>query len=184
MKIVTKQYINGELVESHGREVMESINPTTGQVIGRVTLADEEDTRRAVAAAKTAFRSFSRTTKEERSHYLRRLHDVVAARVDDLVAAMVEEYGGTLRFSEPTCRLAADSFLNAEKALQQVELTRTIGKATVTLEPVGVAGLIMPWNGSSAFVCWKLAYALAAGCTAVIKPSELSTCWTASRFRT
>ena len=74
IKTLTTHYIDGAFVESHGREVMDIIKPTNGQVIGRVTLGDEEDTRRAIAAAKRAFASFGRTTKEERSRYLRQLH--------------------------------------------------------------------------------------------------------------
>ena len=107
MRTVTKHYIGGELVESHGREVMESINPSNGQVIAHVTLGDEEDARRAIAAAKRAFHAYSKTTKEERSHYLRRLHEVVAARVDDLTAVMIEEYGGTRPFCEAASARAA-----------------------------------------------------------------------------
>jgi acyl-CoA reductase-like NAD-dependent aldehyde dehydrogenase len=94
IKTITTHYIDGALVESHGREVMDILKPTNGQLIGRVTLGDEEDTRRAIAAAKRALASFSRTTKEERSHYLRQLHKAVSARIDDLTAVMIEEYGG------------------------------------------------------------------------------------------
>src|ERR1700732_172393 len=84
IKAITTHYIDGAFVESHGREVMDIIKPTSGQVIGRVTLGDEEDTRRAIAAAKRAFIGFGRTTKEERASYLRRLHAAVSARIDDL----------------------------------------------------------------------------------------------------
>jgi aldehyde dehydrogenase (NAD+) len=174
MKTITKHYIDGAFVESHGREVMDIINPSNGKVIARATLADEEDARRAIAAAKRAFASFGRTTKEERSKVLRRLHEVVAARVDDLTAVMVEEYGGTAVFSRIMMEAAANVFLSAEKALLELPLTRSWGKTTVTLEPVGVAGLITPWNANSFFLSAKLASTVAAGCTAVIKPSELS----------
>jgi len=174
IKTFTTHYIDGAFVESHGREVMDIINPTIGQVIARVTLADEEDARRAIAAARRAFASFCRTTKEERAKILRRLHGVVSAHVDELTAAMVEEYGGTVAFSRILMEGAANAFLSAEKALQELPLTRTWGKTTVTLEPVGVAGLITPWNANSFFVSAKLASAVAAGCTTVIKPSELS----------
>src|SRR5246127_3554754 len=95
MKTITTHYIDGAFVESHGREVMDIIRPLDGQVIGRVTLADEEDTRRAIAVAKRAFATYGRSTKEERAKILRRLHDAVAAHIDDLTDAMVEEYGGT-----------------------------------------------------------------------------------------
>ena len=74
MKTITTHYIDGAFVESHGREVMDIVKPANGQIIGRVTLADEEDTLRAIAAAKTAFASFGRSTKEERAKILRRLH--------------------------------------------------------------------------------------------------------------
>ena len=174
MKTITKHYIDGAFVESHGREVMDSINPTNGKVIARVTLGDEQDTQRAIVAARRALAGFSRTTKEERANVLRRLHQAVAARVDELTAAMVEEYGGTVQFSALLVQAAADAFLQAEKALQQLPLVRTWGKTTVTFEPVGVAGLITPWNANTLFVCMKLASAVAAGCTVVIKPSELS----------
>jgi len=174
MKTITTHYIDGAFVESHGREVMDIVRPTDGQVIGRVTLADEEDTRRAIAAAKRAFATYGRSTKEERAKILRRLHDAVAAHIDDLTDAMVEEYGGPVMFSRLMMEAAANVFLSAEKALQELPLTRSWNKTTVTLEPAGVAGLITPWNANSFFLSAKLASAVAAGCTAVIKPSELS----------
>jgi len=153
---------------------MDITNPTNGRVIAKVTLADEEDARRAIAAANRAFAMYGRSTKEERAKILRRLHEVVSARIDDLTAAMVEEYGGPAGFSRVIVEAGANVFLAAEKALQELPLTRSWGKTTVTLEPVGVAGLITPWNANSFFLSAKLASALAAGCTAVIKPSELS----------
>jgi aldehyde dehydrogenase (NAD+) len=174
MKTITTHYIDGAFVESHGREVMDIVKPTNGQVIGRVTLADEEDTRRAIASAKRAFASFGRSTKEERTKILRRLHEAASARLDDLTAAMVEEYGGIVQFAGLLVQSGIDAFLASEKALQELPLTRSWGKTTVTLEPVGVAGLITAWNANALFICLKLASAVAAGCTVVIKPSELS----------
>jgi len=174
IKTITTHYIDGAFVESHGREVMDTIKPTNGQVIARVTLADEEDTRRAIAAAKRAFASFGRSTKEERARILRRLHEAASARVDDLTAAMVEEYGGVVQFAGLIVQSGINAFLAAEKALQELPLTRSWDKTTVTLEPVGVAGLITAWNANALFICLKLASAVAAGCTVVIKPSELS----------
>jgi aldehyde dehydrogenase (NAD+) len=174
MKTITTHYIDGAFIESHGREMMDIIRPTNGQVIGRVTMADEEDTRRAIAAAKRAFATYGRSTKEERAKILHRLHDAVAAHIDDLTDAMVEEYGGSVMFSRLMIEASANVFLSADKALQELPLTRSWNKTTVTLEPVGVAGLITPWNANSFFLSAKLASAVAAGCTAVIKPSELS----------
>jgi aldehyde dehydrogenase (NAD+) len=174
MKTITTHYTDGAFVESHGREVMDIVRPTDRQVIGRVTLADEEDARRAIAAAKRAFATYGRSTKEERATMLRRLHDAVAAHIDDLTDAMVEEYGGPVMFSRLMMEAAANVFLSAEKALRELPLTRSWNKTTVTLEPAGVAGLITPWNANSFFLSAKLASAVAAGCTVVIKPSELS----------
>jgi aldehyde dehydrogenase (NAD+) len=174
IKTITTHYIDGGFVESHGREVMDLISPTNGRLLGRVTLADEEDARRAIAAAKRAFVTFSQSTKEERANILRRLHKAVSARVDDLTAAMVQEYGGAVTFATLIVQAGASAFLAAEKALQELPLTRSWDKTTVTLEPVGVAGLITPWNANTFFLCAKLASAVAAGCTVVMKPSELS----------
>jgi aldehyde dehydrogenase (NAD+) len=174
IKTITSHYIDGAFVESHGREVMDIIKPTNGKVIARVTLGDEDDTRRAIAAAKRAFARFGRTTKEERSCYLRQLHEAVSARIDDLTAAMVEEYGGVVRFARLIVQSGVDAFPAAEKGLDELPLTRSWGKTTVTLEPVGIAGLITAWNANALFICLKLASAVGAGCTVVIKPSELS----------
>ena len=105
---------------------------------------------------------------------LRKLHKAVSARVDDLTAAMVEEYGGVVQFAEPIVQAGANVFLATEKTLQEMELARSWNKTTVTIEPVGVAGLITPWNANALFLCVKLSSAVAAGCTVVMKPSELS----------
>jgi aldehyde dehydrogenase (NAD+) len=171
---IKTHYIDGEFVESHGQEVMDIVRPTDGQVIARVTLGDEEDTRRAIGAAKRAFATFNRTTKEERASILRRLYQAVSARIDDLTAAMVEEYGGVVQFARVIVESGANAFPAAEKGLEELPLNRSWGRTTVTLEPVGVAGLITAWNANTLFICLKLASAVAAGCTVIIKPSELS----------
>jgi aldehyde dehydrogenase (NAD+) len=174
VKALTTHYIDGAFVESHGHEVMDIVRPTDGKVIGRVTLADEEDTRRAIAAAKRAFTTYGRSTKEERIGILRRLHQAISARIDDLTAAMVEEYGGVVQFARVIVESGVNAFPAAEKGLEELPLTQSRGKTTVTLEPVGVAGLITAWNANALFICLKLASAVAAGCTVVLKPSELS----------
>ena len=174
IRTITTHYIDGAFVESHGREVMDIIKPTNGQLIGRVMLRDEEDTQRAIAAAKRAFASFGRTTKDERSRYLRQLHKAVSARIDDLTAVMIEEYGGVARFARLIVESGVNAFAAAEKGLQELPLRESWGKTTVTLEPVGVAGLITAWNANALFISLKLASAVAAGCTVVIKRNELA----------
>jgi aldehyde dehydrogenase (NAD+) len=174
IETITTHYIDGAFVESHGREVMDIVRPTDGHVIARATLADEEDTRRAIAAAKRAFATFGKSTPEERAEILRRLHKAASARIDDLTAAMVEEYGGVVRFARPIVESGVNAFLATEKAVHEMPWTRSWNTTTVTLEPVGVAGLITAWNANVLFMCLKLASAVGAGCTVVIKPSEMS----------
>jgi len=135
IRTITTHYIDGAFVESHGREVMDIIKPTNKEVIARVMLGDEEDTRRAIAAAKRAFATFGRATKEGRASALRRLHQAVSARIDDLTAAMVQEYGGVVQFARVIVQSGIEAFPAAEKALNELPLTRSWGKTTVTLEP-------------------------------------------------
>jgi aldehyde dehydrogenase (NAD+) len=174
IKTLTAHYIDGAFVESHGREVRDIIRPTDGRVIGQVTLGDEEDTRRAIAAAKRAFATYGKSKPEERAEILRRLHRAASARIDDLTAAMVDEYGGVVQFARPIVESAVNAFAAAEKALPEIQWTHSWNKTTVTLEPVGVSGLITAWNANALFMCLKFASAVGAGCTAVIKPSEMS----------
>jgi aldehyde dehydrogenase (NAD+) len=174
MKTLTTHYIDGAFVPSHGHEVMDIIRPTDRAAIGRLTLADEEDTRRAIAAAKRAFETYQHTPPAVRADLLHRLHAAVAERVDDLTDAMVEEYGGVARFSRMIVETGVAAIKAAEEAIPKFEWTRRWRGATVTLEPVGVAGLIAAWNANALFICLKLSSALAAGCTVVVKPSELS----------
>jgi aldehyde dehydrogenase (NAD+) len=174
MKTISKHYIDGAFVESHGRDTMESINPTNQQVLATVTLGDEEDARRAIAAAKRAFQTYSRSTKKDRSEILRSLHKATKARLKDLTDAMITEYGGVSQFSAIICETGVEAFRQADLALSELDLERKRDKTMVTFEPVGVAGLITAWNANALFVCLKTASALAAGCTVVIKPSEMS----------
>ena len=86
MKTITTHYIDGVFVESHGRQVMDIIRPTDAELIGRVTLGDEEDTRRAITAAKRAFATYSQSTIEDRAAILHDLYEAASARADDLTA--------------------------------------------------------------------------------------------------
>jgi aldehyde dehydrogenase (NAD+) len=174
MRSIDTIYVDGQFVTPHGEEVFDLHNPTTGQVIGRVRLGDAEDARRAIAAAKRAFPAFSRTSKAERIALLHQLHDAVAAHSEALVETIVEEYGAPAPRAAGTPRYSAAVFLDAAKALESYDLHRRIGTADIVMRPFGVAGLISPWNANAGFICSKLATALAAGCTAVIKPSEMS----------
>ncbi|USX14319.1 aldehyde dehydrogenase family protein [Oxalobacteraceae bacterium OTU3CAMAD1] len=174
MRNIEHIYINGQFVTPHGTEMADLVDPTTGQLTGQVRLGDVEDTRLAIAAAKAAFPAFSRTTKAERGAYLQKLHDAVAARADDAARALVEEYGGPLKTSVGRSRYTAKMFLDVKKVMEDHDFVKTVGVSKVMLEPVGVVGIITPWNSSAWFIANKVATAIAAGCTVVVKPSELS----------
>jgi len=174
MRQFNQIYINGAFVTPHGKAVIDLINPTNNEVIGKVTMADEVDTRQAVAAAKRALISFSRTTKEERMGYLQRLHDAVSKRMDALVQATVLEYGAPQDRAKGSNGLAANIFLHFKDTLEKFDLAEVVGSSQVLLEPVGVVGIFTPWNSSAGSIAIKVAPAIAAGCTVVIKPSEMS----------
>lgn len=174
MKKVEQIYINGKFVKPHGTEVMDLVSPINKEVIGQVTLGDEQDVEDAVAAAKAAYKTYSKSSLQERADYLERLHKAVKARAMELVETMIAEYGGTRTMAEGTVYRSINSFLLAKDTMLNFEFTRKIGDAKIVLEPFGVVGLITPWNANYSFICGKLATALAAGSTAVIKPSELS----------
>jgi len=174
MQHIDNIYINGEFVVPHGEERYSLFNPATEEVIGSVRLADEVDTQQAIAAAKAAFPAWSRTSKAERIAVLQRMHQAVTAREDELMEAIVTEYGAPKIRGRWMAKYPADVIAQAIKALEEFEFVEQAGRAQVIMTPVGVAGLITPWNSDAGFICNKLATAMAAGCTAVIKPSEMS----------
>lgn len=174
MQRIEHIYINGEFVTPHGHEWFDLHDPSTEQVVGQVRLGDGEDAERAIAAAKAAFPGWSRTTREERIAALKRMLDAVAAREDDLMQAIVTEYGAPVERGRWMATYPADTIRQAIAALETFAFEEQAGSARVVMTPVGVAGLITPWNSDAGFICNKLATALAAGCTAVIKPSEMS----------
>jgi aldehyde dehydrogenase (NAD+) len=174
MRTIDTVYIDGQFVTPHGEELFDLFNPATEEKIAQVRLGDAIDAKAAVAAAKRAFPAYSRTSKSERIALLRRLHDAVAARTDVLATAMIEEYGAPQSFVGFSASRAANLFLDMAQTLEAFEFSQTIGGAEVTLKPIGVVAAISPWNSNFGSICSKLATALAAGCTVVIKPSEMS----------
>jgi aldehyde dehydrogenase (NAD+) len=143
------------------------VNPTSEKAIARAVLGNEEDTRHAIAAARRAFADFSGSTKDERASLLRRLHQAAMAHLDDLTAMMVEELGGVVQCARLIVETGINAFIAAEQALLAMPLKQSWGKTTVTLEPIGVAGLITTWNANTLLICSKPASAVAAGCTVV-----------------
>ena len=174
MRSIEHIYIDGQFVAPHGRELFDLYNPAAGEVMGQVRLADEEDARAAVAAAKRAFPAFSQTSKEERIAMLHRLLEAMMARRNDLLEAVVKEYGAPASRAAFMVDHPIHAFSEAADLLREYPFVRRMGTAEVKMEPLGVAGLITPWNSNAGFICGKLATAIAAGCTTVIKPSEMS----------
>lgn len=174
MHSITQIYIDGAFITPRGEELADLFNPATEQKIGTVRLGNRDDAKAAIAAAKGAFPAFSRTTKAERIDMLQRLSAAVSAREDELVAAMSEEYGAPHYFVGFAVQHAVSAFLDMAKTLENYDFTRQIGRAEVTMQPLGVVAAITPWNSNYGFIASKLASAIASGSTMVIKPSEMS----------
>jgi len=175
IRIELKHFINGEWVESTGFKTIDVINPATEEVIGRISDGTLEDLNQAVAAARAAFPSISRSSKEERIALLNRIADEYEKRKSDLVEVITQELGAPLTLSEQVhYNMGLGHFRQAAKELQSLEFTERRGGALVRKEPIGVCGLITPWNFPTNQTSIKLASAFAAGCTVVLKPSELT----------
>ncbi|WP_430612907.1 aldehyde dehydrogenase family protein [Flavobacterium sp. JP2137] len=174
MKVIDQIYINGSFVKPHGNQFMDLINPLNQEIFGKVALADEKDTQLAIQAAKTAFKSFSKTTVAERVSYLEKMHQAVSKRKQDLIDVMVYEFGGPVQFSTAVIQNGLDAIQASITALKDFKFVSTVGTSQVRMESLGVVGIITPWNASNMFIVSKLSSAIAAGCTVVIKPSEMS----------
>jgi aldehyde dehydrogenase (NAD+) len=173
MKHYGKFYINGEWVEPISSTLFELVNPATETPFATVSLGSAEDVNRAVRAARLAFPAFSNTTKEERISLLERVIAVYQTREEDIMAALTEEMGAPRSLSAHTSSGLA-ALKQAIATLKDYEFETRQGTSIVRREPIGVAGLITPWNWPNQLICNKLASALAAGCTIVLKPSEFT----------
>jgi len=168
-------FIDGAWVDPISSETVAVINPSTEQTIATVALGGQADVDRAVAAARKAFETFSRTTVDERVALLERILDVYQARSGDLADALVLELGAPKALAlEGQVPCGTGQFAAALDALKNFSFEDKVGTSTVVHEPVGVCGLITPWNWPPLLITAKVAPALAAGCTMVLKPSELA----------
>jgi aldehyde dehydrogenase (NAD+) len=171
----TRHYINGEWVNSTAGTLHHIINPATETSIGRVCLGTAQDVDAAVVAARNAFESFSTWSLQQRLDLLGRIMDAYKIRWNDIAAAITAEMGAPAAFS---MRAQAGSGLGhlkaAVAALKELPEEERVGSSTVIREPVGVCGLITPWNWPINQIACKVAPALAAGCTVVLKPSEIA----------
>jgi aldehyde dehydrogenase (NAD+) len=168
-------FIGGEWVESAGREPIEVVNSTTEEVMGTVPACSPEDVDRAVGAASEAFGAWSATSREERAGYLSAIAAGLGERSEEIATTIAQELGMPLKLSQmiqvglPTAQFAA-----MPKLMEEVAWEEEIGNSRVLREPVGVLGAITPWNYPLNQIAAKVAPALAAGCTVVLKPSEVT----------
>ncbi|WP_435214427.1 aldehyde dehydrogenase family protein [Luminiphilus sp. nBUS_16] len=174
MENLHKFYINGAWVSPDSTVTMPVINPANEQVVATVALGNANDVDRAVAAASQAFETFSMTSKQERLALLERIKQVTEARFEDLAQAMREEMGAPITFSREAQADAAIGHLQGfVDALERLEEEVDLGNGELLVrEPIGVCGLITPWNWPINQIALKVLPALAAGCTCVLKPSE------------
>lgn len=168
-------YVGGEWVEPDGAGTIDVVNSTTEEVMGHVPECDSADAGRAVEAARGAFEDWAGTEPARRSEILRSIADGLMSRVEELGELVAREVGMPLRLSVPIqAANPAQTFVRAADVLDGYEWSERIGSAEVVREPVGVVGAITPWNYPLHQISLKVAPALAAGCTVVLKPSEVA----------
>jgi len=170
-----KLYVNGEWVEPAGKGMLDVINSTTEEVMGRVPEGAAEDINRAVAAARAAFDSWSATPAAERAGFLQKIAGGLVARQNEIAAIIASEVGMPLPLATMVqAGMPAMVMGSYAKLLGEYSFEEQIGNSLVVKEPVGVIGCITPWNYPLHQVVAKVAPALAAGCTVVLKPSEVA----------
>ncbi len=173
MKSYLKQYIDGAWVDSDGGTPHAVIDPSTEQPVSEITLGSQADVDKAVAAARKAFDSYSQTSVEDRVALLERIIEEYKLRMPDLAAATSAEMGAPIGFATAAQVPAGlGHFIATLAALKAFSFEEKIGKARVVHEPLGVVAMITPWNWPLNQICAKVAPALAAGDTMVLKPSE------------
>ncbi len=166
-------YINGSWQPAETDTVQDIINPANGETIGRVSLGGQNDVDKAVAAASTAFQSFRKTSVDERLALLNSMLDIYRARYDDFVLAITHEMGAPISLSRDAQAYCGIEHLEATiKAVENFDFVESHENYALRHEPIGVCGLITPWNWPINQIVCKVAPALAAGCTMVLKPSE------------
>jgi aldehyde dehydrogenase (NAD+) len=168
-------YIDGAWVSPAVPKTLDVINPATERAYTKISMGSAADVDRAVAAAKAAFPSFSRTTREARLALLRKVLELYNARHEEIAQAVSDEMGAPLKFAREAQAWAGQVHLEATiKSLEELEFSFQRGTTRIVHEAIGVVGLITPWNWPLNQIVCKVAPAIAAGCTMVLKPSEIA----------
>ena len=168
-------FINGEWVDASDRGKLDVINPATEEAVCQVSLGNELDVDKAVAAARAAFPSYSQTTREQRIELLNNVVNCYKARFAEMGQTISMEMGAPISFAT---RFQAGAgmghYKTAAKVLENFHFHEDRGTTAIVREPIGVIGMITPWNWPSNQISCKVAAALASGCTMVLKPSEVA----------
>ncbi len=175
MRDYLKFYINGHWVDPVSPDTIDVVNPATEQVIARISNGSAADVDAAVSAARVAFPTYSQTSVEQRIKMFERIVALYKERIDELGQAISEEMGAPLGFAKKAqAGSGLGHFATMLKILKDFEWQSNEGDYLLTREPIGVCGLITPWNWPQNQIACKVAPALAAGCTMVLKPSEVA----------
>jgi aldehyde dehydrogenase (NAD+) len=176
MKTYEQFYINGEWVDPvEELNICEVLNPANEEVIGKVAMGSAADVDRAVIAARDAFDTYSQTSVEERLALLGKIVEVYQSKYDEIAETISSEMGAPLTLSKAAqAATGLGHFAQAIEILQNFEWEETKGRTLIRKEPIGVVGMITPWNWPINQISCKVAPALAAGCTMVLKPTELA----------
>ena len=174
MSNLQKFYINGDWVDPQSTNTFPIMNPANEEQIGVLAMGGKNDVDTAVLAAKNAFINFSITTKDERLSLLKRLHQITTNRFEELAQAISTEMGAPITMARDAQADAAIGHLEGFiKALKDLNETEKLENGDIlTKEPIGVCGLITPWNWPINQITLKVLPALATGCTCILKPSE------------
>jgi aldehyde dehydrogenase (NAD+) len=175
MREMLQFYINGEWVDPATPKTLDVVNPATETVCGRISLGSAADVDNAVAAAKRALPAYSKTSREERIALLERILEEFAKRHDEVATAIMEEMGAPWKLAKYAQAASGPEHIQAAiDALKTLEFEQQLGTTQIIKEPIGVCALITPWNWPMNQIAVKVAPALAAGCTMVLKPSEVA----------
>ena len=174
MKIIGHR-IGGDFIKEESSRFGNVFNPATGEVESKVALASTSDVDKAVEAASNAFDSFSQTSVEERLAILGKIVEVYQSKYDEIAETISMEMGAPLSLSKAAqAATGLGHFAQAIEILQGFEWEETKGKTLLRKEPIGVVGMITPWNWPINQISCKVAPALAAGCTMILKPTEIA----------
>jgi acyl-CoA reductase-like NAD-dependent aldehyde dehydrogenase len=175
MLIKDKLFIGGQWTSASGREMIDVHNAGNGEVMGRIPAAGEKEVDAAVRAARAAFEAWAATPAATRADYLQKISDGLKARSDELAKTIAQEVGMPLKMaSRIQAGLPIANFANYAKLVREFKWEDRVGNSVVVREPVGVVAAITPWNYPLHQIAAKVAPALAAGCTIVVKPSEVA----------